>query len=238
MNHRTKRRAVLGGLVTVAVGGAGHLLGRRQERSRWLRPVESLRDSTTFAYAEGVIDRDDGDLSVEVAMRSRHDDGRVIELFADSDRPIREYMPPLRGFWRFDADVDGRPLGEATLTVGDDTLPVELVAKTPPHHDALVKLTPRVTWRSDFVAHARGYSTGDGGGRLHVVFRSPTGDPPALDALAFRTPDGEVVGRTDVPAGVTEHSFRIDPLTAFEADGELVAFRNGSKLDAVPLFYH
>jgi hypothetical protein len=239
MRHDTSRRAVLGGLAAATVAGTGLYLGRRSRdrRGRWLRPAAPLADSPTFAFVRGVTERD-GDLSVEVATRARHEEGREIELFADTDRPIRAEIPPLRGFWRFDADLGERPLGESTLSVGEQTLRVELVSGTPPHHDARVQLTPRVTWRSDAVAHVRGYSTGDGGGRVHVAFRGRTADPPAVDTLVLRTPEGRTVGRASVPAGVREFAFEVDPLESFAADGELLGFREGQKVDSVPLFYH
>jgi hypothetical protein len=122
--------------------------------------------------------------------------------------------------------------------VGEESLPVELVTQSPPESEARVHLTPRVTWRSPFVAHARGYSTGDGGGRIHVAFRERTADPPAVDELAFRTPAGDIVGRHTVPSGVYATEFRVDPLAVFEADADLVGYQGGVEVDAVPLFYH
>jgi hypothetical protein len=95
-----------------------------------------------------------------------------------------------------------------------------------------------VTWRSPFVAHARGYSTGDGAGRLRVAFRERTADPPALDRVGFRDPEGRLVGERAVPAGVYELAVDLDPLAASDADGELVGFHDGHEVDAVPMFYH
>lgn len=260
MNRETKRRAFLGGLATVGVGGTGYLLSRsgadaqddqgtETDSGRWLRPVDPLADSTTFAYVGGRRERDGDDrLEVEVAMRDRTEDGRGIELFAGGDNPAEEYLPPLRSFWRFDVRTDGRDPGEYALAVGDETLPVELVAEAPPGADARVALTPRTTWRSDYVAHARGYSTGDGGGRLDVAFRRRTGDPPvldgvgfrdgSLDAVGFRDPEGRLLGRRSVPAGVRELSFEVSDLRAFDADGELVVFQDGREADTVTMFYH
>lgn len=242
MNRQTKRRAFLGGLAATAVGGASVALNRARsgarERGRWLRPVESVAESATFAYVGGVADGEGESLHVGVAMRERIDTGQTIELFAGADGATSEYLPPLRSFWRFDADVAGRSPGEYEIRVGDAALPVELVADPPPYGDARVELTPRVTWRADHVAHARGYSTGDGRGRIEVAFRERTG-ADSLDAVAFRNPDGEVVGRRSVPEGVRELAFELDPLTARDdGDSEVLGLRAGREVDTVPMFYH
>lgn len=239
MQRETGRRAVLGGLAAATVGGTGALLARsrRGSRARWLRPVDPLAASPTWAYFRGAVDRDAGRLAVEVATRARGERGRRIEVFADAERPARSYMPALRGYWRFEAAVDGRSPGRYAVRVGDARLPVALVEEAPPHHDARVELTPRVTWRSPNVAHARGYSTGDGSGRVHVAFRERTGEG-SLDAVAFRDPAGRVLGRRPVPDGVRELSFGVDPLTDAAGDGELVGVRDGRAVDAVPMFYH
>jgi hypothetical protein len=237
MNRQTKRRAFLGGAVATAVGGASYLLNRSggRDRGRWLRPVESLADSPAFAYVSAAIDRN-GRVDADVAMRERSESAREITLFADTDRPVGAYMPPLRSFWRFEASGSDRSTGRYELRVGDATLPVELVADAPPRSGAGVELTPRVTWRSDYVAHARGYDTGDGG-RLHVAFRRQTGDGPTLDELAFRDPDGRIVGRRSVPGGVRELAMDLPSLTVHDADAELVGFVDGREVDAVPMFY-
>lgn len=238
MNRETKRRAVLGGVVAASVGGVSWALNRggTRERGQWVRPVADISESPTWAYVSGVVDGDDR-LDVEVAMRARSDDGRGIDLFADTDDPVGSYLPPLRSFWRFEVPVDGRPTGEYALRVGSETIPVEFVAESPPTRGAGVRLTPRVTWRSDYVAHARGYDTADGG-RLHVAFRRPTGEGPTLDELALREPDGTVAGRWSVPSGVYGVTVDLDTLTVHEGDAYLVGYVDGREVDAVPLFYH
>lgn len=239
MNRQTRRRAVLGGLAATAVGTASVFLNRRRwpatDRSRWLRPVDPVAESETFAFVGGVAAG--GELAVEVAMRERIETGQEIVLFTAGEDPVTEYLPPLRSFWRFDAPLGERSPGEYELRVGEATLPVELVADRPPESDARVAVTPRVTWRADHIAHARGYGTGDGGGRLEVAFRERTG-VNGLAAVAFRNPEGREVGRRAVPDGVRELTFAVDPLTAAEADGQLLGHRNGETVDVVPMFYH
>lgn len=238
VNRETKRRTVLGGVVAASVGGASWALNRggARERGQWVRPAGDLSESPTWAFVRGVVDGD-GRLDVEVAMRERSDDGRGITLFADSPDPVESYLPPLRSFWRFGAALDDRSAGEYALRVGSETLPVEFVAESPPNRGAGVRLTPRVTWRSDYVAHVRGYDTADGG-RLHVTFRRPTGEGPTLDALALREPDGTVAGRWSVPSGVYGVTVDLDSLTVHEGDAYLVGYVDGREVDAVPLFYH
>jgi len=237
MNGQTRRRAFLGGIAATAVGGTSLLLNRARSRppGRWLRPADPVAESPTFAAVEGVVD--DGRMHVTVAMRARRDSGRRIVLFADADDPVTASIPALRSFWRFEAETAGRPPGEYTLRVGDETLPVELVADLPPHGDARVELTPRVTWRSDHVAHATGHSTGDGGGRIQVAFRRRTRDG-SPDAVAFRDPEGRIIGRREVPPDVVELGFDGDPLTVFDDDGDLLGLRDDREVDAVPMFYH
>jgi len=241
MHRRTKRRAFLGGVVAATVGGAGYVLNRQVRdsgaRGRWLRPVDPVSESEEFAYVAAVREGDGAEMDVEIAMRNTWNRSREIALFADSADPVTTSIPPLRGFWRFDAAVGDRDLGEHTLRVRGATLPVELVAESPPFASAGVRLTPRVTWRSDYVAHAHGWETGDGRGRVTVAFRRRTGLGPTLDAVGFRDPEGRLVGRAAVPADVHEVTFTVDPLTVSEADGELVGFRDGDVVDRIPMFY-
>lgn len=240
MNRRTKRRAFLGGAIAATVGGTSYLLtrSRADATGRWLRPVDSLADSSEFAYFAGVRDTDGGEMAVEIAMRNTWNRPREVELFADSGDPVASTIPALRGFWRFDAVVGDREPGESVVRVRDAALPVEFVDETPSFRSAGIRLTPRSTWRSDYVAHAHGSDTGDGRGRLHVAFRRRTDLGPALDAVGFRDPEGRELGRRSVPSGVREFAFALDPLTVYEDDGELVGVRDGRVVDRIPMFYH
>jgi len=242
MHRRTRRRAFLGGVVAVTVGGAGYVLNRQVRdpgaRGRWLRPVAPIEESADFAYVAAVREGEETELDVEIAMRNTWNRPREIELFADSADPVTATVPALRGFWRFEAAVGDRELGEHVLRVREATLPVELVEESPPFASAGVRLTPRSTWRSDYVAHVHGRGTGDGRGQVTVAFRRRTGLGPTLDAVGFRDPEGRLVGRAAAPTGVREFSFAVDPLTVFEADGELVGFRNERVVDRIPMFYH
>jgi len=242
MHRRTKRRAFLGGVVAATVGGAGYVLNRQVRRSgargRWLRPVDPVSESEDFAYVAAVREGESGEMDVEIATRNTWNRSREIELFADSADPVTATIPAFRGYWRFDATVGDRSLGEHALRVRDATLPVELVAESPPFASAGVRLTARSTWRSDYVAHAHGWETGDGRGQITVAFRRRTGLGPTLDAVGFRDPEGRLVGRAAVPTEVREFTFAVDPLTVFEADGELVGFRDERVVDRIRLFYH
>jgi len=235
VNRATKRRTVLGGIAVAAVGGTGYLLGGSPEPVRGLRAVDSLADDERFAYVGGASDGET--LHVEVAMRERADTEQEIVLFPDSDRPVRAAIPPLRSFWRFSAPVGSRSPGEGTLRVDDTSLSVERTADPPTGADAAVRLTPRITWQSDYLAHARGYGD-ERGGRLHVSFRVRTTDGLTPDTLVLRGPDRSVLGRHAVPEGVFETAFDVDSVVDSEADVELVGRRDGAEVDAFPLFSH
>jgi len=242
--RRATRRTVLGGLAAAGIVGTSFYLNRSsgglwgaEADLLWLRPVDPIDESAAFAFVEAAVDTEAGRIDAEVATRDRSDGRRAVELFADTDAAVGDSIPPLRGYWRFEADAPDHGPGEYAVRVGDATLPVELVAETPARWDAAVRLTPRITWRSDFVAHARGHSTADGG-RVHVAFRDRTGDPPLLDAVGFRDPDGEVLGRRSIPAGVRSLSVDLDALVARDRDGELVGYQDGREVEALRMFYH
>ena len=235
MNRETRRRAVLGGVAVAAVGGTGYLLGGSSESVRGLQAADSLAGSETFAYVGGAGDGDR--LRVEVAMRERRSTEQEIVLFPDSGDPVRSEIPPLRSFWRFDAPVAGRSPGRDSVRVGDASLPVERLAEAPAPDRAAVRLTPRITWQSDYLAHARGYGDRDGG-RVVVSFRVPTADGLTPDTLELRAPGDEVVGRHAVPEDVFETTFDVASLVPREADAELVGLRDGEVVDSFPMFYH
>jgi hypothetical protein len=235
VNRETKRRAVLGGLAVAAVGGTSYLLGGSSEPVRGLRPVDSLADSGDFAYVGGVGDGDT--LAVEVAMREREQSEQEIVLFADGDDPVRATIPPLRSFWRFDAPVGGRSPGRDTLRVDDASLPVRRLPDPSTGGDAAVRLTPRITWQSDYLAHARAYGDRNGG-RVVVAFRLRTTDGLTPDALELRDPDGAVAGRHTVPEDVYQTAFDVNSLVPREGDAELVGLRDGAVVDSFPMFYH
>jgi hypothetical protein len=234
VNWETKRRAVLGGLAVAAVGGTSYVLGRSSDPVRGLRAVDSLADDERFAYVGGVGDGDT--LAVEVAMRERQPTEQGIVLFADSDDPIRSEIPPLRSFWRFDAPVGGRSPGRDTLRVADASLAVERLADTPTGGDGAVRLTPRITWQSDYLAHARGYGDRNGG-RVVVAFRVLTADGLTPDTLELRAAGGEVVGRHTVPEQVFQTTFDVASLVPREGDATLVGIRDGEVVDSFPMFY-
>lgn len=235
MNRETKRRAVLGGIAVAAVGGAGYLLGGTSEPVRGLRTADPLAESERFAYVGGYSP--DGErLRVEVAMRERRQTEQEIVLFPDDD-PVRAEIPPLRSFWRFDASVAGRSPGRDTVRVDDASLPVERLAETPARDRAAVRLTPRITWQSDYLAHARGYGDREGG-RVVVSFRVRTTDGLTPDTLELRDPAGEVVGRHSVPEDVFETTFDVASLVPREGDAQLVGLRDGEVVDSFPMFYH
>lgn len=239
MRRETRRRAVLGTILVGGVGTAGYLLRpRKRERARWLRPAEDLDDSELFAHVGGVTDGTT--MNVEVAMRATDYDRRDIVLFADSNDPVEAAIPGLRSYWRFDAAVADRALGTYRLRVGEDTLSVELTDEVPDRlTEPTLELTPRGLWRATFFAYAHGYSTGPDTGHLTLSLRKPAGSfDQRLDAVAFRTPDGETVGRTEPKQGTTELSVALDPFDRFEADGRLVGLRDGERIDDVALFYH
>ena|GEM_PF-2530843 len=235
MNRSTKRRTVLGGVAFAAVGGTGYLLGRSSDPVRGLRATDPLAEDERFAYVGGVGDGET--LHVEVAMRERADAEQTIVLFSDSDRPIRAAIPPLRSFWRFSAPIAGRSPGSGEVRVDDASLPVERTADPPTGADTVVRLTPRITWQSDYLAHARGYGD-ERGGRLHVSFRVRTTDGLTPDTLVVRAPDRSVLGRHTVPEGVFETAFDLDSVVDREADVELVGRRDGEEVDAFPMFSH
>jgi len=235
VNRATKRRTVLGGVAFAAVGGTGYLLGRSPDPVRGLRAADPLADSEAFAYVGGAGDGET--LDVEVAMRERADTEREVVLFPDSDRPVQVTIPPLRSFWRFSAPVGDRSPGDSEVRVGDASLSVERTADPPAGADAPVRLTPRITWQSDYLAHARGY--GDtAGGRLHVSFRVRTTDGLTPDTLVLRGSDRSVLGRHTVPEGVFETAFDVDSMADREGDVELVGRRDGEVVDAFPMFSH
>lgn len=235
MNRATKRRTVLGGVAFAAVGGTGYLLGRSSDPVRGLRAADSLADDERFAYVGGAGDGET--LDVEVAMRERADTEREIVLFPASDQPVHATIPPLRSFWRFSASVAGRSPGDSAVRVGDASFPVEATAEPPTWADAAVRLTPRITWQSDYLAHARGYGDPEGG-RLHVSFRVRTTEGLTPETLVLRGPDRSVLGRHTVPEGVFETVFDVDSVADREGDVELVGRRDGEEVDAFPMFSH
>jgi hypothetical protein len=235
VNQATRRRTVLGGVALTAVGGTGYLLGRSSDPVRGLRVTDSLADDERFAYVGGAGDGET--LDVEVAMRERADTEQEIVLFPDSGRPARATIPPLRSFWRFSASVADRSPGSGAVRVGDASVPVERTSDPPTGDDAAVRLTPRITWQSDYLAHARGYGD-ETGGRLHVSFRVRTADGLTPDTLVLRGPDRSVLGRHAVPGGVFETAFDLDSVVDRDGDVELVGRRGGEEVDAFPMFSH
>jgi hypothetical protein len=238
VNRRTRRRAVLGTLAGAAVAGTGYVLNRGPTKARWLGPAESLSDSADFAHVGGLRPRSESTMDVEIALRHGRDEGRSIVLFADSENPIDRYLPPLRSFWRLNVDVGGRDLGTHRVRVGDLELAVDLTEEVPREYaEAGLQLTPRSAWRADHIAYAHGYETANGSGRLRVRFRESSDRTPHLDSLVFRTPDGDTVGRTDVPDGVWTTTFDLEPFREFDGEATLVGFRDGEQIDEVKLFY-
>jgi hypothetical protein len=218
----------------------GYYLNSESSVGRWLSPTDALAPDAHFAHVSGVLDDPDGtSMEVAVAVRARPEEGREIEVFADSSDPETLYFPPLRSFWRFDVDVRGRSLGTHRLRVGDRELDVTLAREVPTHRrDSRIRLTPVSTWRADHIAYAGGYGNGDGTGTLEMAFRQRTGGAPnPLDAVEFRDPTGRVVGERSVPSGVWRATMEIDPLERFDDHGRLVGLWNGRPVEEIEFFY-
>lgn len=237
MNDGTKRRVVLGGLATAGVGGLGYYLGQRARQSdddepfrRWLRSSGSIGTSDVFAFVGGITASRTEPMDVHVALRETADEGRTVELFASSD-PVTIEIPPLRGFWRTEVDVTDRDPGPYTIRAEGTTFPIELVDGIPSDWapDASLTIFSKGAWRSEYVAHVRGYRRLEGGIRLNVAFRNRTGTAAnPTDSLALTNGSGTAVVTTDVPEG-THNTSLLVPAGKSVTDESAVVVRSGGQ---------
>lgn len=245
MNDGTKRRAVLAALGTAGVGGVGYYLGQRARQSeggesyrRWLRASNSIGTSDVFAFVGGVSTTREEPMDVHVALRNRADEGRTVELFASSN-PVSIDIPPLRGFWRTEVDVADREPGPYTVRGEGTTFPIELVEGVPEDWAPNASLTifSKGAWRSEYVAHIRGYRRLEGGIRLDVAFRARTGtEANPTDSLALTNGEGTAVVTADVPEGTHNTSLLVPPERSVNDASALVVRSGGQPIGRTELF--
>jgi len=245
VNERTKRRAILSGIVTVGVGGISYALSQQgsdadegEQYRRWLQASDNVPTSDVFAFVGGIATAREEPMDVHVALRETADESRTVELFASED-PVTIEIPPRRSVRRSAVDVTDRDPGEYTVRAEETTIPIQLVDDLPEDYapDSSLTIFSRGAWRSDYIAHVRGYRRVEGGIGLDVAFRNRTGTGAnPVDTLLVSDGDGNAVTMTDVAPDTHNTTILLESGESLTDESAVVARADGQPVTRVELF--